>query len=313
MEAAHILPSDPPAPLRADGLGVLRRAIRALEGFPDEGTVVPLGIPAIDAALGGGLYRGALHEIAAAREAANAAATGFALALARRSTNLPANANQTPRLRGEGEGALPPGSKSWKRPLTRRASRDDDPGSGPGQALSPHAGRGAVVWLVEDMALAESGAPYGPGLEEAGLAPERLITVAAAREREMLWAMEEALRCRGVGAVIGETRSQCIDAVATRRLALAAAGSGALALLLRTAPGEEPSSAATRWVVGAAPGARKSHGLGPPRLAVRLMRNRRGHVGSWTLEWNRECFIFATHPQPVAGATFDRPPRADVA
>ena len=41
-----------------------------------------LGIAAIDAALGGGLSRGALHEIAAAREADTAAATGFALGLA---------------------------------------------------------------------------------------------------------------------------------------------------------------------------------------------------------------------------------------
>ncbi len=171
----------------------------------------------------------------------------------------------------------------------------------------------SVVWLTEDMALAESGAPYGPGLDEAGLAPERLITVAAVREREMLWAMEEALRCRAIAAVIGETRSHRIDAVATRRLSLAAAGSGAFAVLLRATPGEEHSAAATRWIVGAAPGASSLHGLGPPRLRVRLVRNRRGHLGSWTLELNRACFILATHPQPVAGAAFDRPPRADVA
>ena len=163
------------------------------------------------------------------------------------------------------------------------------------------------------MALAESGAPYGPGLDEAGLAPERLITVAAVREREMLWAMEEALRCRAIAAVIGETRSTRLDAVATRRLSLAAAGSGAFAVLLRATPGEEHSAAATRWIVSAAPGARSLHGLGPPRLRVRLVRNRRGHLGSWTLELNRACFILATHSQPVAGAAFDRPPRAEVA
>jgi protein ImuA len=163
------------------------------------------------------------------------------------------------------------------------------------------------------MALAESGAPYGPGLDAAGLAPERLITVAAVREREMLWAMEEALRCRAIAAVIGETRSHCIDAVTTRRLSLAAVGSGAFAVLLRATPGEEHSAAATRWIVGAAPGASSLHGLGPPRLRVRLVRNRRGHLGSWTLELNRACFILATHSQPVAGAAFDRPPRAEVA
>src|SRR5262249_58081546 len=47
-----------------------------------------------------------------------------------------------------------------------------------------------VLWIAEDLSLAENGAPYGPGLDEIGIAPERLITVAAARERDVLWAME---------------------------------------------------------------------------------------------------------------------------
>ncbi|HYZ43829.1 MAG TPA: hypothetical protein VE667_03130, partial [Xanthobacteraceae bacterium] len=68
----------------------LRRELWALEaatGLAGEGgTPLPLGIPEIDAALGGGLGRGALHEIAATGEAATAAATGFALALAARLT-----------------------------------------------------------------------------------------------------------------------------------------------------------------------------------------------------------------------------------
>ena len=40
---------------------------------------LPFGIAAIDTMLGGGLMRGALHEIAASAEAHSAAATGFAL------------------------------------------------------------------------------------------------------------------------------------------------------------------------------------------------------------------------------------------
>ena len=103
------------------------------------------------------------------------------------------------------------------------------------------------------MALAESGAPYGPGLDACGLSPERLLTVSAARRSDLLWAMEEALRCRAVHAAIGELRDGEIDSVALRRLSLAAADSGALALLLRARPTREASTAATRWIVGAAP------------------------------------------------------------
>jgi protein ImuA len=222
-------------------------------------------------------------------ERETAAATGFAVALAARR-----------------------GFPSW-----RGASRTEERGGSTGIA-----GRN-VLWIAEDLSLAENGAPYGPGLDGAGIAPERLITVTAARGRDVLWAMEEALRCRAVGVVIGEMRSRGIDQVMTRRLALAAAAGDTLGLLLRTAPHDEPSAAATRWIIGATPspslrsggGDERCHGLGPPRLTARLVRNRRGHLGAWIVEWNsvEQRFELATHSEPVAGAAFDRPHRAAVA
>jgi protein ImuA len=227
----------------------LRQSLQALEkpaGLEKAG-LAPLGVPAVDAALGGGLARGALHEIAAAGEMHVTAAAGFAV------------------------GVAP---------------------------------RGRLVWIAEDMALAESGAPYGPGLEAFGLSPERLLTVAAAQPRDLLWAMEEALRCRAVSAVIGELRHGKIDNVAVRRLSLAAAQSGALALLLRASPPKDASTAATRWIVGAAP-----HEC----FSVRLMRNRRGPLGSWILQWSDDDgrFLLATHAQSVAAPAADRPHRQD--
>jgi protein ImuA len=131
--------------------------------------------------------------------------------------------------------------------------------------------------------------------------------------------MEEALRCRAVGVVIGEMRPRGIDQVATRRLALAAAAGGTLGLILRNAPDDAPSAAATRWIIGAEPSIPSPgsddgrwNGVGPPRLTAHLVRNRRGHLGAWILEWNsvEQRFELATHPEPVAGAAFDRPHRA---
>src|ERR1043166_5961148 len=145
----------------------------------------------------------------------------------------------------------------------------------------------AVVWIAEDMGLLENGTPYGPGLDALGLAPERLVTVAAAKPRDVLWAMEEALRCRAVGAVIGEIRNARLDLVASRRLSLAAGPPDASAFLLRTAPGTDASAAATRWTVVGARSLATAAGPGPPRLSVELTRNRRGPVGSWYLEWSR--------------------------
>src|SRR6516162_7603247 len=94
----------------------------------------------------------------------------------------------------------------------------------------------------------DCGAPLAlghPGIDGAlggGLSAGALHEVAAAREADVLWAMEEALRCRAVGMVIGEMRPRDIDQVATRRLALAAAAGNSLALILRTAPDDGPSA-----------------------------------------------------------------------
>ena len=63
-------------------LDELRQHLARLQkpaGLVDGPAVLPLGIPAVDEVLGGGLARGALHEIAALSEAHLPAATGFAL------------------------------------------------------------------------------------------------------------------------------------------------------------------------------------------------------------------------------------------
>jgi protein ImuA len=198
--------------------------------------------------------------------------------------------------------------------VAARAESDMAAASGLTLALAAGAAGGrATLWIAEDMALAESGALYGPGLEVFGLKPERLIRVAVAHEREVLWAMEEALSCRGVGAVVGEVRSsRGVGLTESRRLSLAAGREGGTAFLLRAMPSGEPLAAATRWIVGAAPSAAREHGPGPPRLAVNLTRNRRGSQGSWVVEWNsvEQRFQLAADRQPVAAADGDRPDRA---
>jgi protein ImuA len=236
------------APARQGSLVArLRHALASAVPQSSRAGALAFGVPSLDAALGGGLALGALHEIAASREAEVPAATGFALMLAARS-------------------------------------------------------RGPVVWIAEEMALAESGAPYGPGLEDLGLAPERLIAVQAAKSRDVLWAMEEAARNiggrGGAGAVIGEIRGR-IDPTATRRLSLAAGRNRTLVLLLRSMAWNEPSAAVTRLLVGASRSVPQGAsamavGPGPPRCCVRLLRNRRGLLGTWTLEFDRVEQRFAS-------------------
>ena len=74
-------------------LGHLRRALATIDkdrGFSLAGEELqPLGLPAVDAALGGGLACGALHELAPAAPAQFGTALGFALVLAALRAVLP--------------------------------------------------------------------------------------------------------------------------------------------------------------------------------------------------------------------------------
>jgi len=145
------------------------------------------------------------------------------------------------------------------------------------------AGGGRVVWLSRRRDL------YPPGLAELGLAPGPLIVVAVRRDRDALWAMEEALRCRRLAAVLGEVEE--LDLVASRRLQLAAEALGVTGLLLRPpAPPPAASAAVTRWRLAPAPGGPAASGpgvpgLGAPRWRAELTRCRGGRPGLWLLEW----------------------------
>ena len=138
---------------------------------------------------------------------------------------------------------------------------------------------GRILWLSQRRDL------YPPGLAMLGLAPEPLILVMVRHDREVLWAMEEALRCPGLAAVLGEVRE--IDLVASRRLQLAAEKHGAAALLLRPpAPPPGASAAVTRWRLSGAAGATDDPpDLGASRWWVELARSRGGRPGRWLLEW----------------------------
>jgi protein ImuA len=134
---------------------------------------------------------------------------------------------------------------------------------------------GPVLWVVRRRDL------FAPGVAQSGLAPHRLIHAEARDDDELLALMEEGLRHRGLGAVIGEVKKATM--ASTRRLQLAAEGGRTVALLLRrhgrsgADPLAQPSAAVTRWQVGAAPSAPLPvAGIGRARWILNLVRQRGG-------------------------------------
>jgi len=184
-------------------------------------------------------------------------------------------------------------------------------------------GCGEVLWIATEFARREGGGPYGPGLDLLGLSPARLLVLNVSRPADVLWAMEEGLRCRALACVIAELTGEGAEAdlTATRRLSLAArdgvsARVSGLGLLIRHHATPVPSAAATRWSIAGAPGlpdrlARRSGGLGRTCFDLSLCKNRRGPSGRWLVEWDHHERAF----QPavsvgVAAPALDRPDRA---
>jgi protein ImuA len=297
----------------------LRRRVAAIEaqgaGRPSSRGLA-LGIATLDRRLGGGFALGALHEITPAAPPDFGAAVSFALALLARALAAEAageslspeairgQAGSPPPIRGQA-GFLPPtpaaiGPNQRKKILFPR--RDI------------RAGR-AVLWIEPEAAEFEGGALYGPGLELLGLPMARVIGLRVAHERDGAWAMEEALRCRAIAAVVAEfaREKNTLDLTMLRRLALAAGEGGGLGLLLRHYACPLPSPAMTRSEIAAAPGARDAFGgLGRPAVVLSLVRNRRGPTGRWLLSW--DCHERAFHSVPLsldlAPAARDGPPDA---
>jgi protein ImuA len=298
----------------------LRRRVAAIQGAGQPAGKglgrLALGIAALDRMLGGGFALGALHEITPAAPPDFGAAVSFALALLARALAAEgAGDSLAPEVRERADvppenttdrsqpGFLPPA------PAGRQNPRNE--------FLNPHdirAGR-AVLWIEPEAAAFEGGALYGPGLELLGLPMARLIGLRVAHERDGAWAMEEALRCRAVAAVVGEfaREKSSLDLTMLRRLALAAGEGGGLGLLLRHYACPQPSPAVTRSEIAAAPGARDAFGgLGRPAVVLSLVRNRRGPTGRWLLAWDCHERAFHSVPLPLdlAPAAADGPPDA---
>jgi protein ImuA len=153
---------------------------------------------------------------------------------------------------------------------------------------------GALVWLrvAAVRGLGPGGALHPPGLGDMGVDPGRLLLVGAPDPPALLRAAADVLRCPEVALAVIELwgAARLLDLTASRRLLLAAEGSGALGVLLRVDAPPAPSAATTRWAVGAAPStALAANAPGPPALDLHLLRQRGGPAGfSWRVEWDRD-------------------------
>ena len=122
---------------------------------------------------------------------------------------------------------------------------------------------------------------------------ERSVFVAADRPADRLWAVDLALRCPAVGVVVADGSG--FDMAATRRIQLVAKAQHTPALLARPPwEVPELSAAQTRWLVrwaaSSASVEQESHQINP-RWSIELLRSKGGQAERrprvWGLEWDR--------------------------
>ena len=143
---------------------------------------------------------------------------------------------------------------------------------------------GQVLWCVTQADL------FAPGLEQAGLPPDRVIHLEAGDDRTVLASMEEGLRHGGLAAVVGDVGH--LSMTASRRLHLAAKGTGTMGIVLRRWRRQAdsgdfglPTAAMTRWRISVLPSAPLPvPGVGRARWLIELIRARAGECLDIELE-----------------------------
>lgn len=142
---------------------------------------------------------------------------------------------------------------------------------------------------------------FPPALAGYGIEPDRILFIDAASGRDALWAMEEALRCDQLAAVVGEVRD--LDFTASRRLQLAVEKSKVTGLVLRPSGSRLVQNACvSRWHISSLPSTPSAGlpGVGHARWKVELLKMRGGKTGMWEMEWTPETLhILSPAKTPV--------------
>lgn len=182
------------------------------------------------------------------------------------------------------------------------------------RAAADPAKQGPLFWVRPDYEALEYGALSATGLLEMGGDPARLVLLRAPNAEGALSAAADILSCPHVGTLVLEIGGMphCLDLIASRRLALAAAEAGLAVILLRAGAKCEPSAALTRWRVAAAPSLLGDDDWGNPRWDAELVRHRAGGLGRFLLQWDCDHGVFRDAAQPKhaphPGAVVSVPP-----
>jgi protein ImuA len=141
-----------------------------------------------------------------------------------------------------------------------------------------------VLWISTKRTI------FPPALNLFGIESERIIFIDLWKQKDVLWAIEEALKCNALSVVVGELSE--LSFTESRRLQLAVEQSRVTGFIHRYNPKSENTVACvTRWkITHLASEMNGVPGVGFPKWNVELLKVRNGRPGTWQIEWSAGGF-----------------------
>jgi len=156
---------------------------------------------------------------------------------------------------------------------------------------------GLCLWISQKRTI------FPPALKFFGIDPGRVIFIDVKNDRDLLWMVEESLKCPALCAVAAEI--QQINLTESRRLQLAVEQSGVTGLLHCVNPRIVSNTAChARWKITPVASTLEEDmpGMGFFSWDVELLKVRNGEPGRWQLQWISGTFKNIRNPAEVTAS-----------
>jgi len=152
-------------------------------------------------------------------------------------------------------------------------------------------GTGICLWISTKRTI------FPPALAIFDISPDRIIFIDLTRQKDALWAMEEALKCEALACVVAEINE--ISFTASRRLQLVVEKSRVPGFVHRhNLRSVNTLACVCRWKITPVSSELEQGmpGVGHARWQVALQKVRNGEPGSWQVGWAAGRFEHAADP-----------------
>jgi len=141
--------------------------------------------------------------------------------------------------------------------------------------------KGLCIWIGASQKV------FPIGLKSFGIEPDNIVFIHVQNQKERLWVMEEALKCEGLCAVVGELKD--LGFTESRRFQLAVEQSKVTGFIIRNhSTNPTINACVSRWKISSLPSDTENNlpGVGFPRWNIALLKIRNGRPGIWQMEYS---------------------------